>query len=57
MPVENLQAARLEAEKTAIRHSLDRAGRNLTVAARDLGVSRMTLYRLLAKHSISPGAE
>jgi transposase-like protein len=30
-----------------------RAGRNITLAARDLGVSRMTLYRLLAKHGIA----
>jgi DNA-binding NtrC family response regulator len=54
---ENLQAARVEAEKLAIRASLDRARQNVTLAARDLGVSRMTLYRLLAKHSITPVAD
>ncbi|MYM31258.1 AAA domain-containing protein [Duganella sp. CY15W] len=47
-----LDDARVRAERDAIDASLLRAGRNITVAARDLGVSRMTLYRLLAKHGI-----
>lgn len=46
--------ARSRAERDAIDASLLRAGRNMTVAARELGVSRMTLYRLLAKHGITP---
>ncbi|HEU4845569.1 MAG TPA: sigma-54 dependent transcriptional regulator [Burkholderiaceae bacterium] len=46
--------ARIRAERDAIDASLLRAGRNITVAARELGVSRMTLYRLLAKHGITP---
>ncbi|MBA5635451.1 sigma-54-dependent Fis family transcriptional regulator [Duganella sp. LX20W] len=46
--------ARSRAERDAIDASLLRAGRNMTVAARELGVSRMTLYRLLAKHGIAP---
>lgn len=45
--------ARIRAERDAIDASLLRAGRNITVAARELGVSRMTLYRLLAKHGIA----
>jgi DNA-binding NtrC family response regulator len=49
-----LDDARIRAERDAIDASLLRAGRNITLAARDLGVSRMTLYRLLAKHGI-PG--
>ncbi|WP_426110638.1 sigma 54-interacting transcriptional regulator [Massilia sp. PWRC2] len=49
-----LDATRIDAERAAIGASLDRAGRNITQAARDLGVSRMTLYRLLAKHGIEP---
>jgi two-component system, NtrC family, response regulator HydG len=53
---ENLQDARVEAEKIAIRTSLARVSHNVTLAARDLGVSRMTLYRLMAKYSISPRA-
>jgi DNA-binding NtrC family response regulator len=48
-----LDDARIRAERDAIDASLLRAGRNITLAARDLGVSRMTLYRLLAKHGIS----
>ena len=49
-----LDASRIDAERAAIGASLARAGRNITHAARDLGVSRMTLYRLLAKHGIQP---
>lgn len=47
-----LDDARVRAERDAIDASLQRAGRNITLAARELGVSRMTLYRLLAKHGI-----
>lgn len=50
----DLQEARIEAEKSAIHDSLERVSHNVTLAARDLGVSRMTLYRLMAKHSITP---
>ncbi len=49
-----LDETRIAAERAAIGASLERAGRNITHAARDLGVSRMTLYRLLAKHGIQP---
>ncbi len=49
-----LDASRIDAERAAIGASLERAGYNITHAARDLGVSRMTLYRLLAKHGIEP---
>ncbi|MDB5936247.1 MAG: uncharacterized protein JWQ01_3591 [Massilia sp.] len=49
-----LDASRTDAERAAIGASLERAGYNITHAARDLGVSRMTLYRLLAKHGIQP---
>jgi DNA-binding NtrC family response regulator len=51
-----LDQARIRAERDAIDASLLRAGRNITLAARDLGVSRMTLYRLLAKHGIAAAA-
>lgn len=47
-----LEEARLRAEHSAISSSLQQAGRNVTEAARQLGVSRMTLYRLMAKHGI-----
>jgi two-component system response regulator HydG len=51
-----LDAARTLAERDAIRMTLTRVGRNITRAARELGVSRMTLYRLMDKHSIALGA-
>lgn len=47
-----LEDARLKAECVAIQECLAGAGNNKTVAARELGVSRMTLYRLLEKHGI-----
>jgi DNA-binding NtrC family response regulator len=48
-----LGESRVLAERLAIRCSLDRAGGNVAQAARELGVSRMTLYRLLDRHAIS----
>ncbi len=45
--------SRVRAERDAICVSLANAGRNVSRAARELGVSRMTLYRLLAKHNIT----
>jgi len=50
-----LVAVRTLAERDAIRLTLNRVGRNVTHAARELGVSRMTLYRLMDKHSIASG--
>ena len=47
-----LEEARMRAEHGAISTSLQHAGKNVTVAARHLGISRMTLYRLMAKHGI-----
>lgn len=44
---------RVRAERDAIHTSLANSGKNITHAARDLGISRMTLYRLMAKHSIA----
>jgi DNA-binding NtrC family response regulator len=51
-----LDAARTMAERDAICLTLTRVGRNVTRAARELGISRMTLYRLMDKHRIVPGA-
>jgi DNA-binding NtrC family response regulator len=48
-----LDAARTLAERDAIFLTLTRVGHNVTRAARELGVSRMTLYRLMDKHSMS----
>ncbi len=47
-----LDGARIRAEREAIDASLVAAGNNISRAARNLGISRMTLYRLLAKHGI-----
>jgi DNA-binding NtrC family response regulator len=51
---EALEDARIRAEREAIHVCLEGSGRNITRAALDLGVSRMTLYRLMGKHGISP---
>ena len=51
---EALEDARIRAERDAIQDSLQGSGSNITRAARDLGVSRMTLYRLMEKHGINP---
>ena len=45
--------ARMLAESEAIRSTLLQTGRNVAVSARQLGVSRMTLYRLMVKHGIN----
>ncbi|NMM08525.1 sigma-54 dependent transcriptional regulator [Polaromonas sp.] len=52
-----LDAVRTMAERDAIARTLGRVGRNITRAARELGVSRMTLYRLMDKHGLVPGGE
>ncbi|RFO94680.1 sigma-54-dependent Fis family transcriptional regulator [Rhodoferax lacus] len=52
-PRDALGDARFRAECEAIHDSLAGNGNNKTRAARDLGVSRMTLYRLMGKHGIS----
>ena len=48
-----LDEARSSAERRAISECLHSAGRNVSHAAKQLRVSRMTLYRLMAKHGIS----
>jgi len=53
--VMTLDRARDDAERAVIRTTLQRARNNVTHAARELGVSRVTLYRLMGKHRISPG--
>ncbi len=51
---DGLNTMRGSAERNAISNCLAKCGNNVSQAARDLGVSRMTLYRLMAKHSIAP---
>jgi DNA-binding NtrC family response regulator len=48
-----LDAARQKAERGAIYSSLQQTGRNVATSARQLGVSRMTLYRLMVKHGLN----
>lgn len=47
-----LQQARSRAELDTIVQTWHKRGKNISHAARDLGVSRMTLYRLLDKHQL-----
>jgi DNA-binding NtrC family response regulator len=47
-----LDDARMRSERSALRECLDRSGQNVSRAARDLGVSRTTMYRLLSKHGM-----
>jgi len=47
-----LDEARMRSERSALNESLDRSGRNVSAAARQLGVSRTTMYRLLEKHGM-----
>jgi DNA-binding NtrC family response regulator len=49
-----LDDARMRSERVALRDCLDRSGQNVSRAARDLGVSRTTMYRLLSKHGMRP---
>lgn len=48
-----LQQARDAAERQAISMALQRNKHNMTHAARELRISRMTLYRLTQKHNIN----
>ncbi len=50
--VQTLAHSRAEAEKSAIEQALSSCGNNISEAARQLGVSRVTLYRLMDKSGI-----
>ena len=50
--LQTLRQARQKAETDAIKRALTSSGNNLTHAARMLGVSRPTLYNLLAAYEI-----
>jgi DNA-binding NtrC family response regulator len=49
-----LKAARHEAEIRAINDALHRCNHNVSEAARELGISRVAIYRLMEKHGIAP---
>jgi transcriptional regulator with PAS, ATPase and Fis domain len=48
---------RAAAERSALLHALHQSRGNLSDAARALGVARSTLYRMLVRHALRPGAE
>lgn len=48
-PVLSLHKARMAAEQSAIENALRKTDNNMTKAASELGISRVTLYRLLEK--------
>ncbi|MGD8312452.1 MAG: sigma-54 dependent transcriptional regulator [Gammaproteobacteria bacterium] len=50
---ETLQESRIDASRKTIESALQRTRNNISQAARDLGVSRTTVYRLMEKFSIS----
>ena len=50
--IATLQQVREQAERNAIRDALHYCGHNISQAAKSLGVSRVTLYRLLERHSL-----
>ena len=56
-PVTTLKEARAKAETAAITHALVQANRNMSEAARLLGVSRPTLYSMIDKYQIHIEAE
>lgn len=49
----SLNEARMVAEKEAVQQSLRMNGNNVSQAARQLGVSRVTLYRLLTQYDLN----
>ncbi|MGY1529414.1 sigma 54-interacting transcriptional regulator [Luteimonas sp. A649] len=54
---QTLVEARLEGERVAIERALARNGRRLQAAARELGISRVTLYRLMNRHGLRGQAD
>jgi len=48
----SLKEIKEDAERNAIRQELLRTERNITLAAHNLAISRVTLYRLIAKYEI-----
>ncbi len=55
-PVSSLSMARNLAEKVAVIDTLAANDQNISKTAKQLGISRMTLYRLLEKHKITSSA-
>ncbi len=55
--VVTLSRARADAEREVIQATLRSHANNVSRAARELGISRVTLYRLMEKFNINPGEE
>lgn len=55
--IPSLEAARRRTEEGLIRKALDAHGNNIKRTAEHLGVSRVTLYRLIEKYGIATGSE
>lgn len=51
--IKTLAEVRAESEKRAIQQALQRARHNISMAARELDISRLTLYRLIEKYGMS----
>jgi len=52
-PTQDLSAARAIAEAALIRATLERNGFNIKQSAKEMGISRVTLYRNIEKHGIT----
>jgi len=52
-----LGLARRDGERTAIEHALSRNGHRTGAAAKELGISRVTLYRLMLRHGLQERGE
>jgi two-component system NtrC family response regulator len=50
--VSTLRASRESREKGLVRLAMEKAGGNVTRAAAELGISRPTLYQLLARYGL-----
>jgi transcriptional regulator of acetoin/glycerol metabolism len=50
---DSLRGGLLKEEEQILRSTLKRNNWNVTLSAKDLGISRMTLYRRMEKHGIS----
>ncbi len=53
--LQTLDAARCEGERAAIERALQRNAYRLVATARELGISRVTLYRLMTRHGLRDG--
>ena len=49
---ETLDAARCQGERSVIERALQRNGHRMAATARELGISRVTLYRMMARHGL-----